>query len=550
MKPDELAQEIVKRSDKCRSDRATWESHWEEVAERVMPSLAGSFLTDSLGLQTPGEKRTDKMLDATAASANFRFASVMDSTITPRNARWHSLRPTDPKLARNREVRVYFEQVTDILFRHRYAPMANFASQNHENFLALGAFGTGCLFTDPLRTPDGRTNGLRYRAIHLAEVSFQENHQGIIDTAYRTFKLTARQAAQQFRLEELPKQIVEKLNTQNAKEAEQEFEFVHAVVPRTDDYDPDRLDAKGKPWASYYVCKTTQTMVREGGYSTFPYAISRYATAPGELYGRSPAMMALPSIKVLNEQKATVLKQGHRAVDPVYLLADDGVLDGFSTKPGSLNYGGVTAEGRSLVQALPVGNIAVGKDLMDDERAVINDMFLVTLFQILVDTPQMTATEVLERAREKGALLSPTMGRQQSEYLAPLIDRELDILAAQGLLPPMPRILREARGDYEVIYDSPLSRMQRSEETAGALRLFQTATEFAAQTQNPEPLDWFDFDTMMPALADNFGMRAEWMRSAEAVQAIRQNRAAAARQQAMIQALPGMAAMAKATQGQ
>ena len=41
-------------------------------------------------------------------------------------------------------------------------------------------------------------------------------------------------------------------------------------------------------------------MLDEGGYRTFPYAISRYVTAPGETYGRSPAMLALPSIKTLN----------------------------------------------------------------------------------------------------------------------------------------------------------------------------------------------------------------------------------------------------------
>lgn len=42
---------------------------------------------------------------------------------------------------------------------------------------------------------------------------------------------------------------------------------------------------------------------------------------------------------------------------------------------------------------------------------------LVTLFQILTETPQMTAAEVVERTNEKGILLAPTVGRQQSEYL-------------------------------------------------------------------------------------------------------------------------------------
>jgi hypothetical protein len=50
----------------------------------------------------------------------------------------------------------------------------------------------------------------------------------------------------------------------------------------------------------------------------------------------------------------------------------------------------------------------------------------------------MTATEVLERTREKGALLAPTTGRQQSKALGPMIEGELEILARAGALPELP----------------------------------------------------------------------------------------------------------------
>ena len=47
---------------------------------------------------------------------------------------------------------------------------------------------------------------------------------------------------------------------------------------------------------------------------------------------------------------------------------------------------------------------------MDEERSLINDAFLVSLFQILTETPNMSATEVIERTNEKGILLAPTVG--------------------------------------------------------------------------------------------------------------------------------------------
>jgi hypothetical protein len=234
-------------------------------------------------------------------------------------------------------------------------------------------------------------------------------------------------------------------------------------------------------------------------------------------------------------------------VDPVLLAHDDGILEGFSLKPGAVNYGGVNSQGQRLVQALETGNIAIGKELMDDERLAINDAFLVTLFQILVDTPQMTATEVLERAREKGALLSPTMGRYQSEGIGPMIEREFDLLMYQGLLPRPPRALMEAGGEYSVEYDAPLNRAMRAEEGAGAMRTFQWAAEMAAQTQDPSVMDWFDTDTMVPELADINGMPFRWIRGQEDVAAIREKRGAEQAAAQITQALPGMAQMMKAT---
>jgi hypothetical protein len=50
------------------------------------------------------------------------------------------------------------------------------------------------------------------------------------------------------------------------------------------------------------------------------------------------------------------------------------------------------ADGRPLVHALPTGDPRIGQEIMEDERKAINSGFLIDLFQILVETPQMTAT--------------------------------------------------------------------------------------------------------------------------------------------------------------
>lgn len=538
-KARELAGELLREFSVWEGKRGIWEKHWEEVAQKVLPYYSTSFYIQ--GNMVPGTKRNQQQYDVTANAALWKFAAAMESMLTPANNKWHKLRHPDMNLMKRREVQLWFDQVNDAMFHYRYSPHSGYQANQHDGYVSLGAFGTGCLFTDEYHDPmRPQMRGLRYRNVHLGELFFATNFQGQVDKVGRRFKMTLRQIEQKW-----PGALPESYQSQLKDKPENEVQIIHIVKPNPD-FDPKAANAKGYRYASYYVLREAVHLLHQGGYRCMPYSTSRYITAPGELYGRSPAMNVLPSISVLNEEKKTIIKQGHRTVDPVLLAHDDGIMDGFSMKPGALNYGGVNADGRPLVHALPVGNLAIGKELMDDERLAINDAFLVTLFQILIQTPQMTATEVLERAREKGALLSPTMGRFQAESIGPQIEREFDLLVWQGLIPPPPPALQEAGASYMVEYDAPLNRAMRSDEAAGTMRTFQWAAEIAAQTQDPSVMDFFDTDAIIPELMAINGAPYRFMRAKEQVDQIRQGRQQAQASQNMIQALPGMAAMAKA----
>lgn len=541
----ELTQFHIQRFGALKTDRGNWNAQWEEAATRILPAHRDSFFSTGSGAITEGQKKTEQQFDSTAGFAAQRFSSVIESLATPQSAIWHRLVPVDKMLKRNRAVRIFFDDLSELLFSYRYRPIGNFVGNSQQVYLGLGVYGNGVMYVD--RPDDQR--GLRYRNIHLGEAYFVENHAGIVDALYRCFFLTAKQIVQQFGVN-APEAI--RAAAAEPTQSGKKFEVLHCVYPR-EDYDPVRVDGAGKKFASLYIAVSEQALMREGGFDTFPFAIARYTQASGEVYGRGPAQHVLPAIKVLNEEKRTVLKQGHRIVDPVLLSHDDGTLGNFSLKAGALNPGGVSKEGRLLVQPLPTGNLAVGDKLMQMEKDIINDAFLITLFQILIDTPQMTATEVLERAREKGMLLAPTAGRLQAEFLGPLIERELDLMAQQGIWPPnMPAILREAgSAEYKIEYDSPMSRMQRAEKAGGFMRALDMAANYAKNTMDPAPLDFFNFDVAMPEILDIQGAPTSWTRSIEEVQAIRDERAQAAQQQQMVDAAPALASMAKSMpQGQ
>ena len=541
---DELAGKLMQEFSVLEGRRGIWEKHWEEVSQIVLPYYSTSFYTQ--GNTVPGAKRDRDQYDVTANTALWRFAAAMESMLTPANNKWHKLRHPNPLVMKDRAAQLWYDGVNDALFHYRYAPRSGFQANQHDGYVGLGAFGTSSMLVDAYRDPvHPGARGLRYRNVHLGELFFAANHQGQIDKAYRRYKMTWRQVLQKWGEEKIP----EGMRSVAKDKLEEEVMMVHVIKPNSE-YDPNRIDQKGMRYLSYYIIKDTKTLMEVGGYRCWPLPTARYLTAPGELYGRGPAMNVLAGIKVLNEEKKTLLKQAHRSVDPVLLAHDDGILDGFSLKPGAINAGGVTSDGRPLVHALPTGNVAIGKEMMDDERMAINDAFLVTLFQILVDTPQMTATEVLERAREKGALLSPTMGRFQHESLGPMIEREFDLLMWQGLIDPPPPIVMEAGAEYMVEYDAPLNRAMRSEEAAGIIRSMQIAAELAAQTQDPSVMDFFNMDVIVPEVVQIQGAPYRFIRSQDEVAAIRKGRQQAQAEQQLVNALPGMAAMAKAANPQ
>jgi hypothetical protein len=142
------------------------------------------------------------------------------------------------------------------------------------------------------------------------------------------------------------------------------------------------------------------------------------------------------------------------------------------------------------------------------------------------------------------------MGRFQAEGLGPLIEREFDLLINQGLIPPPPPELLEAGGGFKVEYDAPLNRAMRAEEASGIMRSMQWSAEIVAQTQDPSAMDWYDVDTITPEVADINGAPFRFIRSPEAVAAIRQKRDQDKMAAQVTQALPGMAAMAKAASPQ
>ncbi len=157
------------------------------------------------------------------------------------------------------------------------------------------------------------------------------------------------------------------------------------------------------------------------------------------------------------------------------------------TQSGSWNPGGMNKDGKPLVGILPTGEIQITKEMMEEEGAIINDAFLVSLFKLILDNPKgmPDARQIVEYINERGVLLHPTIGRQCTEYLGYIIDREIDILSYQRKFPLMPAALKEARGEYQITYTNPIARSVKSQESAGYARTMEFAGGAVKVTGDP-----------------------------------------------------------------
>lgn len=431
-----------------KSSRGNWEWQWQELNDLVLP------LRNFTDTPAVGEKRTSKIYDATAVWANQQLASGLHSFLTNPTLKWFGLRHPNDRIDKREDVQLWLAETRNAMLTELTSARSNFHPEAHELYQDLGAFGTSPMFIG------GTADGVVFNTRPLGEVYIRENSQGFVDTIFRLYRLTVRQALQELRsgqFQILPDDIIATAE----KDLGKFFTFLHVITPR-EDYAPisQRAPALRKRFGSYHIAFDKKVMVGEKGFDSFPYVVPRWSKVAGETYGRSAAMSVLPDIKMLQQMSLTTIKAAQKVVDPPLMMPDDGFLGPAITIPAGMNYFRATSKNR--IEPLETkGRIDIGLEMMDQRRTVILRAFFLDLFQ-LKEGPAMTATEVLQRREERLRLMAPMISRLQSEFLSPLIDRVFDLMMARRLLPEPPPDIRGT--DLEIDFVSPAALAQRTSD--------------------------------------------------------------------------------------
>lgn len=515
-----LVHEILDREKKLRAARSQWESHWQELAEVMLPRRA-DFTTD----RTPGAKRTELQYDGVPMLAVRGLAAALDGLLKPKTSRWFRIKTDDAELNELDEAKIWFEAVENRMWDAIYDPRARFTQRTGEVDRDLVTFGTGIMFIGESRD----MSHLVFKSIHLKDALIAESEDGSVDTLYSVIKKSARQAEQKWGFDNLGGKTKEALKGPNAT-PDMQFRFLQAVQPRLD-REPRLKNSTNMPWTDLTIDVESEHVVAESGFEEFPFQTPRWDTMSGELYGRSPGMLALPDVNTVHQMGKTLLRAGQKAVDPPLLAPDDGSIDAPKTAPGSMIYFDVELArqmgGRPPIVPLNTGaNMPLGREMQNDTRQQIFAAFFRDVLNLPTQGRQMTATEILERKEEFIRTIGPVFGSLESDYTGAVVDRVFNIMMRAGSFPEAPEELQGRTVKFD--FASPVIQARKQINVAAAARQFEILQPLAAM--RPEIWDNYDVDQIARDTSEGVGVPQKWILSKERVQEIRQQRAQAQQQ--------------------
>jgi hypothetical protein len=465
----ELSKQLSQEFQELETERHNWESYWQDIAEHMIPRRA-----DFNASYAPGEKRRNKIFEGTAVRALTRFASGLHNTLTNAQTSWFQLTVPRP-LMQDRDVQLWLEESQRLVIEVFNRPISNFHPASHEFYLDLGAFGTGVMMVY-----DEPGQGPMFRTFHLGECFLQMNHLGRVDTVYRKFEHTAKALVEQFGIEVLPESVSKSYMEGNPYK---KFSCLHVVKPRKD-RNFGEAGSMNMPWMSVYMLHDQKRILSVSGYDQFPYVCSRWERQAQEIYGRGPGIEALADVRMLNKMEELGLKSLAKMVDPPLLVPDDGFLSPIRTTPGGLNYFRAGLGPNDRIMPLETrGRPDLNEAKMGQVRDAINRSFYLDLLELPGPTApdgdvlRFSATEIMQRQRDRLSVLGPIVSRQEVEFLGPLVDRTLTIMVKNQMLPPPPEVLIEA--DFQVEYTNPVGIAQRAGEMTSVSALIQFLTPMA-----------------------------------------------------------------------
>ena len=500
------------KREKSSSERSNFEDLYQSAAEFCNPSADNIQDRKSKGQRDDNQRVTD-----VGIKARRMFTAGMMSHLFPQGQNWLRIVTQDRELMKLDNVTRALTSVTKKFVR--CIEDSNFYEEMGQCIDHCGYIGTTALYCEP-----SKKRMLNFRSHYINQFYFCENYLGEVDTVIREFKLTARQAMQQFGencTEEIQK-IAEDPN-QNTRE----YTFVHIVMPR-EGATPDTDVKQNKKVASYYIDLKAKQIILESGFDEMPYAVGRFYKTNYEKYGRSPALEVFTTFPLINRMEVARIRSAERVSNPPWLAPNDGSVRRISNDQGSIIYYNASNPLSKPEQLLPADQVMVNDQMIEKKEMEVMEAFYIPLFNPLHNKRNMTAFESQERLNLSLQFLTPAVNRINKYFVVPILERAFSILFRENMFEELK--IQELGGqslEFDLVGKASIA--SRQIELFGTMTAMQQIMQIAQF--KPDILDNINADETARFIQEVNMVPTALQASLDQIEEIRSQRAEAAQQE-------------------
>ena len=416
----DLIDKLLGRYDSAKTSRSKYENTLHQLGKYCWPKMQDIVHTEK---DDDGQTiRTVDIYDTTAITASKRETTGIIANLMPVGVKMFEFAAEDQQMNEDSRTKEDLSRATSAV--HKVLWRSNFIGQVTNLVRSMVVFTLGAISMDRVK---GRWV---FKFYHIKDIFFEKDHIGDIDTVFRRFFYTARQARQAYK-GDLGPTIEADLKDEGTKRSNH-HEFVHIVYPNED------YDAKigSKKFASLVINVKDKIVVQEGGLSSMKYKIVMFGENDDGDMGDGPSTDILPEVKMVNAMRKTLIVAAQKNSDPSMIVEDDGVVGQPDTSGGGLIVVRAGAEfPRPWISGarLEVNDAMVESSRQDIREAFLNDVFDAMKFHRRETKAELKEAEILARVEEGFMVLAPLVAAIQRDLLDPMILEILDKLSEEEL---------------------------------------------------------------------------------------------------------------------
>ena len=526
----QIGKTVKSRLESLKSARQVHEAQWAECYRNAAPHRGQMYVNAYPRNAQDLARQRAKIYDSTPTTAANDMAAGLIAGTTPANAQWF-------EYAASGDVDFTGKQWLDNASRIVWQ---NIAASNHDSIVLDCAldYVVGGSFVQLI--DEAPLGGFVFECVDVSECYLASSVKGQrLDSLYRPFTMTVSQIVSEYGEDKLTSEMREAFI---ADKIDTRFELIRAIYPRAAYKQDGPRMADELPFASVTICAKTCEVLRESGYHEQPFAAPRGYIIGSTDFAVGPFYHALADAKQLQELWRWETEAAAVAIGGMWKATDDGVLNPRAVRLGPNKIVAV-ADINNLVPLTSGARFDVAYQQKNELREAIRRTLMSDVLKPN-DAPTMTATETHVRVQLVRQRFGPQLGRLMAEWLQVMLARCFGLALRAGALGDPPDSLQ---GQTAAIrYKSPLARAQQMEDVSAADQLLQRIQSHAAATQDASLYDNIDERKMLELYANNLGVPPSVLRSADAVEQLRQARSqsqAAAQQQAQAQDLQSQLAV-------